>query len=88
MKKEEVDHKFEKAVAYLNSYTDPLPADLLLRLYAYYKNAMRSDAPPRSRRAIINAFKTNALFQAGKLSEKKAKREYTKLVESYFDVKF
>ncbi|WP_224489810.1 acyl-CoA-binding protein [Robertkochia flava] len=84
MKKKELDKEFEQAVEFMNNYHDPLPADLLLRLYAYYKKATRSEAPPGSRRAIINAFKTNALFQAGQISEKKAKQLYIELVQTYF----
>lgn len=88
MSKKAIDKTFEKAVEFMNNYHDPLPADLLLRLYAYYKKATRSEAPPGSRRAIINAFKTNALFQAGKMSEKQAKKEYIKLVSKYFNTSF
>ena len=39
MTTEELNEAFEEAVNKVNSYTDPLPADLLLRLYAYYKIA-------------------------------------------------
>ncbi|THD66369.1 acyl-CoA-binding protein [Robertkochia marina] len=88
MSSKKLDREFEKAVEFMNSYHDPLPADLLLRLYAYYKKATRSEAPPGSRRAIINAFKTNALFQAGQISEKQAKKKYTKLVSTYFNEDF
>lgn len=88
MKKKELDKEFEQAVEFMNNYHDPLPADLLLRLYAYYKKATRSEAPPGSRRAIINAFKTNALFQAGQISEKQAKKLYIDLVHSYFRADF
>lgn len=88
MKQKELDRKFDTAVEFMNNYHDPLPADLLLRLYAYYKKATRSEAPPGSRRAIINAFKTNALFQAGKISEKKAKQKYIELVTTYFKESF
>lgn len=88
MGSKKLDREFEKAVEFMNNYHDPLPADLLLRLYAYYKKATRSEAPPGSRRAIINAFKTNALFQAGQISEKQAKKKYTDLVSTYFKVNF
>ena len=88
MKQKELDKEFDRAVEFMNNYHEPLPADLLLRLYAYYKKATRSEAPPGSRRAIINAFKTNALFQAGQISESKAKQKYTELVSTYFNENF
>ncbi|MBL7471645.1 acyl-CoA-binding protein [Robertkochia sediminum] len=88
MEKDTLEKEFNKAVEFMNNYYEPLPADLLLRLYAYYKKATSSDAPPRSRRAIINAFKTNALFQAGNISEDEAKKKYTDLVSSYFGKAF
>lgn len=88
MSSKKLDREFDKAVEFMNNYHEPLPADLLLRLYAYYKKATRSEAPPGSRRAIINAFKTNALFQAGRMSEKQAKKKYTDLVSTYFNENF
>lgn len=42
MTTEELNEAFEEAVNKVNSYTDPLPADLLLRLYAYYKIAKQN----------------------------------------------
>jgi len=42
MKKETLNKNFEQAVDFLNSYKDPLPADILLKLYAYYKIANKN----------------------------------------------
>ena len=64
MTSEELDIKFHDAVKRVNAYTKPFPADTLLRLYAYYKKATNDYGRPSSSKAIINAFKTNALFQA------------------------
>ena len=36
--KDNLDIEFNEAVERINSYTEPFPADLLLRLYAYYKS--------------------------------------------------
>ena len=79
-----LDIEFRDAVDRVNSHTEPFPADFLLRLYAYYKKATNDYSQPSSRKPIINAFKTNALFQAQGISEKKAKKEYIKLVNNYF----
>jgi acyl-CoA-binding protein len=84
MTSEELDIKFQEAVERVNEHTDPFPADFLLRLYAYYKKATNDYGRPNSRKPIINAFKTNALFQVKDISQDEAKRRYIKLVKNYF----
>ena len=84
MTNEELDIEFKEAVARVNAHTDPFPADTLLKLYAYYKRATNDYGRPRSREALINAFKTNALFQARDITEEEAKRNYIDLVNKYF----
>ena len=37
----EVDKKFEKDYAVTSSMTDKLPPDVMLKLYAYYKQATK-----------------------------------------------
>ncbi|MFK7814487.1 MAG: acyl-CoA-binding protein [Maribacter sp.] len=81
MKIEKLNKEFKAAVDYLNSYTKPLPADLLLKLYAYYKIANKNQNHPASTTPLINAFKANALIQAKNISEEKAMKEYVKLVK-------
>lgn len=76
--------EFEEAVERINAHTEPFPADFLLRLYAYYKKATNDYGRPSSRKPIINAFKTNALFQVQDISEDEAKQEYIDLVNNYF----
>ncbi|GAB4161912.1 MAG: hypothetical protein Tsb0033_20160 [Winogradskyella sp.] len=80
----ELHKEFEDAVERINAHTDPFPADFLLRLYAYYKKATNDYGRPSSRKPIINAFKTNALFQVQDISPDEAKREYINLVNNYF----
>ncbi len=84
MSNKELDKEFQQAVDRVSAYTDPFPADTLLKLYAYYKKATNNYNRPRGKKAIINAFKTNALFQVKDISEDKAKREYINLVNNYF----
>ncbi|MDO1511900.1 acyl-CoA-binding protein [Maribacter confluentis] len=81
MKKKKSLIEFEKAVAYVNSFTEPIPADVLLKLYAYYKIANSNFDNPGSKTPLINAFKANALFQAKNLSKKEAMKSYIALVE-------
>ena len=84
MTPEELEIEFQDAVNRINEHTEPFPADFLLRLYAYYKKATNDYGRPKSRKPIINAFKTNALFQAKDLSIDEAKEKYIELVNNYF----
>lgn len=84
MTSEELDIEFIAAVDRVNDHTEPFPADFLLRLYAYYKKATNNYDRPSSRKPIINAFKTNALFQVKDITEDEAKQEYINLVTNYF----
>lgn len=82
----QLDKDFQKAVQKINSHTDAFPADFLLRLYAYYKHATGNQGKsPSSRKPLINAFKTNALFQIRGLSRDEAKAKYIKSVKDYFE---
>ncbi|NJX16584.1 acyl-CoA-binding protein [Tamlana crocina] len=84
MGKSKLDIAFQEAVDQVNAHKEPFPADTLLKLYAYYKKATNDYGRPRSKKPIINAFKTNALFQARNLTEKDAKKKYIELVNDYF----
>ena len=84
MSSEELEIEFQDAVNRVNVHTDPFPADTLLKLYAYYKKATNDYSRPSSKKAIINAFKTNALFQVENITEDEAKRVYIDLVNNYF----
>lgn len=84
MTPEELDITFKDAVARINAHTEPFPADVLLKLYAYYKKATNDYGRPSSRKPLINAFKTNALFQAQDISQDEAKQKYIDLVNNYF----
>ena len=84
MTPEELDIEFKDAVKRINAYTDPFPADVLLKLYAYYKKATNDYGRPSSRKPIINAFKTNALFQLEDITPDQAKEKYIELVNNYF----
>ena len=81
MKTNHLYEKFLGAVSYMNSYTHPLPADLLLKLYAYYKRANENRDYPGSKTPLINAFKANALVQARDIAPEEAMQRYIALVE-------
>jgi acyl-CoA-binding protein len=78
--------EFEKAVAFVSNYTDPLPPDLLLKLYAYYKIANQNYNNPGSKTPLINAFKANALIQAKNLQPEEAMESYILLVKKEFGI--
>ena len=84
MTSEELDIIFKDTVARINAHKEPFPADFLLRLYAYYKKATNNYSRPSSKKQIINAFKTNALFQIQNITEDEAKETYIELVNNYF----
>ncbi|MDC8006124.1 acyl-CoA-binding protein [Aureisphaera galaxeae] len=84
MTSEELDIAFTNAVESINKHIDPFPADVLLKLYAYYKHATNDQSSPGSSNPLINAFKTNALFQTQGLTAEEAKRLYVETVNHYF----
>jgi acyl-CoA-binding protein len=84
MTSDELDIAFQKAVQSINAHTEAFPADILLRLYAYYKKATNSDGQPSGSNPLISAFKTNALFQTQHMSQDEAKEAYINAVMQYF----
>ncbi|GEQ85679.1 hypothetical protein ULMS_11870 [Patiriisocius marinistellae] len=85
MTSEEIDIAFQKVVTLVNDHQDPFPADVLLKLYAYYKKATNAPHKPSySKKPLITAFKTNALFQAQHFTEDEAKQLYIETANHYF----
>lgn len=80
MSKDKLQKDFDKSVEFVNTYSDPFPADILLKLYAYYKVATKNYSSPGSRTPLINAFKANALIQTQNLTAKEAMKKYIDLV--------
>ncbi len=83
MTSKDLDIEFREAVGRVNAHTEPFPADTLLKLYAYYKRATNNEDRPSSKKPIINAFKTNALFQIKDITQDQAKQTYIDLVNTY-----
>jgi acyl-CoA-binding protein len=80
---DDLDKEFQAAVKSINNHEEPFPADTLLKLYALYKKATNDYSRPKSSKAIINAFKTNALFQVEDISQDEAKKLYIELAKQY-----
>jgi acyl-CoA-binding protein len=83
MNSDVLDIEFKEAVKSINNHKQPFPADILLKLYAYYKKATNDYSRPSSSKAIINAFKTNALFQVEDITQDEAKKRYIDLANTY-----
>ena len=81
MDKNKLHKKFIEAVEFVNDYDEPFPADILLKLYAYYKVATKNYSTPGSRTPLINAFKANALIQTQNLTTEQAMKNYINLVK-------
>ena len=84
MTSEELELAFRNAVESVNDHDDAFPADVLLKLYAYYKRATNDPSSSKSTNPLISAFKTNALFQTQGLSQEDAKRLYIATANHYF----
>ena len=52
MNPEELDKAFREAVESINQHQEPFPADVLLRLYAYYKRATNNAHEPSGKAYI------------------------------------
>lgn len=81
MSKKKLHTDFLESVDFVNRYESPIPADTLLKLYAYYKVANKNYNNPGSKTPLINAFKANALIQAQNISTEEAMKEYIKIVD-------
>lgn len=80
-----LDEEFEKAYKISSTTTLKLPPDVMLQLYAYYKQATKGTnyQQPSGNVELRNAFKLNAWFQLSQISEDEAKKEYINLVNKY-----
>jgi acyl-CoA-binding protein len=82
--------KFEKAYIIASETTHKLPPDIMLKFYAYYKQATKGNDYKQSKNDNVelrNAFKLNAWLQLNHLSEDEAKQHYIKLVNKHLKPK-
>ncbi len=80
----DLDKKFKEAFNKVSKINKDLPPDVLLRLYAYYKQATKGDrfSVNDAEDDIKSAFKFNAWIQLRGMDENQAKEEYIELVNS------
>ena len=84
MIEKDLDTRFQEAFENASNMTLALPQDVMLRLYAYYKQATFGTAKYNQSEnfGLIDAFKTNAWIQISHLSSDEAKEEYIKTINS------
>ncbi len=82
MTKEEVDKIFLEAYEKASTTSLKFPPDVMLKFYAYYKQATEHEGiyRPASGNDVRSAFKLNALLQVKGMSVKEAKQAYIDLV--------
>jgi len=80
----ELESQFEEAFIRISETEESIPIDVVLRLYAYYKQAKKGDnftfENNESEQDLRNAFKFNAWIQLKGMSSREAKQEYVNLV--------
>ncbi|MBN4082843.1 MAG: hypothetical protein COC16_04300 [Lutibacter sp.] len=81
----ELNGAFEEAYKFSSNTTKKLPPDIMLALYAYYKQATKGNnyEQPSGTIKLRNSFKLNAWFQLNHLTEDEAKQEYITLVNKH-----
>ena len=80
----DLELSFKEAFEKVSNTEKKLPSDVLLRLYAYYKQAEKGDnftfLNVENEPDLRNAFKFNAWIQLKGMSPQEAKEQYVSLV--------
>ena len=84
MEEKSLDTLFQEAFEKASNMTDALPQDVMLRIYAYYKQATSGTADESSFPGfnLREAFKLNAWMQVRHLSADEAKALYIETINS------
>lgn len=85
MPDKELDILFEDAFERASKMTDALPQDVMLRIYAYYKQATsgQSNVVVHHQSANLrDAFKMNAWMQVRHITPDEAKKLYIETIDS------
>lgn len=85
MMENELDITFKEAYAKANTSTKKQPADIMLQLYACYKQATRGSnfLFYDGENDVRSAFKLNAWMQISNLTIEEAKKMYIRLVNEH-----
>ncbi|MDP2160470.1 MAG: acyl-CoA-binding protein [Flavobacterium sp.] len=84
MSETDLDRRFKEAFELASNMTEALPQDVMLRIYAYYKQATHGTFGFRqmNNSDLRNAFKTNAWMQISHLTPDEAKELYIETIHS------
>ena len=78
-----LDSKFAKAYKDLSDIEESLAPDIMLKLYAYYKQAVLGNTFFYGGEVDVrDAFKFNAWTQLNGMTQENAKKQYIKLVKN------
>jgi acyl-CoA-binding protein len=84
MSEKDLDTQFQEAYEKASNMTQALPQDVMLKIYAYYKQATSDVGQSHHHQSydLRNAFKMNAWMQVRHLSPDEAKWLYVDLINS------
>jgi acyl-CoA-binding protein len=84
MEEKDLDTLFKEAFEQASSMTEVLAPDVMLRIYAYYKQATSNmtHANPHPTHNLREAFKLNAWMQVQHLTPDEAKKLYIETINS------
>ena len=83
-----LDIEFEKAYQQLSELEESVAPDIMLKLYAFYKQATSGDLLSLNDESDVrNAFKFNAWTQLNGMSQEEAKLEYINLAKQILTTK-
>lgn len=84
MQEKDIDTLFQEAFERASNMTDALPQDVMLRIYAYYKQATSGTADENIYPTfnLRDAFKLNAWMQVRHLTPDEAKALYIEIIDS------
>lgn len=85
----DLETRFNEAFEAASKFDEQLPPDVMLRIYAYYKQATHDPTSFRlnNNNDLRNAFKMNAWMQISHLSIEEAKEKYIEIINSILNKK-
>ena len=84
MQEKDLDTLFQEAYEKASNMTESIPPDMMLRIYAYYKQATQGREQLRYFQTsdLRDGFKMNAWMQVKHLSPEEAKKLYIETINS------
>jgi acyl-CoA-binding protein len=86
----DLNDEFKAAFEAASKMTQALPPDVMLRIYAYYKQATddpNSFSQSSNNFDLRNAFKMNAWMQISHISQEEAKMKYIEIINELLNPK-